>query len=239
MGDLTGPPDLAAQAIVVLAHGFGSDRQSRGRFPRLAAALAERGIASLAFDCAGCGESDDDSLTWDKLVDDLRSAVAFARTRFARVALYGHSAGSRLVLQGCDEDIATIVATGAALDGVDYAWDRIFSAAQLELLARTGRVTLARSGARATFTVEKSMIDGFASIDTRTLLARVRCPVLVINGDGDDEERMLTATVGRARAQLPPGSRIEIVSGAPHGFGAQFDRVIALAVPWLLEKLQA
>jgi pimeloyl-ACP methyl ester carboxylesterase len=233
---LSAPPD--ARSAVVLVHGFGDNRASKGRFPRLAEALAARAVAALAFDCAGCGESDDAVLDWEPLAADVRAALAFARARFARVALFGHSAGSRLCLAACDDAVPALVLTGAALDGITYDWSRVFAPAQLDELTRTGRVTLARADGRRVV-VSQAMLDGFATMTTAGLLARARCPIFILNGDGDDEERLLTATVGRARAQLPPGSRVDIIAGAPHGFGAQYQDVIDRVVPWLVARLQA
>jgi pimeloyl-ACP methyl ester carboxylesterase len=229
-----------ANSIVILVHGFGDDKRSKGRFPRLAAALAPHGIATLAFDCAGCGESDDAILDWSDLTGDVRAALAFARARFARVALLGHSAGARLCLAACDDAVPTLVLTGAALDGIDYDWSRVFSPAQLDELARTQKVTIERrDDLRQQLIVSQAMLDGFATMTRAQLLARARCPILIVNGDGDDEERLLTASVGRARAHLPAGSRVEIIAGAPHGFGTQYQAVIERVVPWLVAQLQA
>ncbi|MGD0996906.1 MAG: alpha/beta fold hydrolase, partial [Thermoleophilia bacterium] len=96
VGDFTPAGD---RAIVVMAHGFASDRGSRGRFPAIAAALATAGHASLAFDFAGCGESDDDVLTLDHQIDDLHAAIAHAHSLgYERLALHGHSLGGRVCL---------------------------------------------------------------------------------------------------------------------------------------------
>ncbi|HXF27114.1 MAG TPA: alpha/beta fold hydrolase, partial [Bryobacteraceae bacterium] len=82
------------ESMVVMAHGFTSDRRSRGCFGRLANALAEDGHNSLRFDFSGCGESDDDTLTMAKQVDDLQAALAFVESEgFRHIALYGHSLG--------------------------------------------------------------------------------------------------------------------------------------------------
>jgi pimeloyl-ACP methyl ester carboxylesterase len=229
-----------AKSVVILVHGFGDDKRSKGRFPRLAEALAAHDLAALAFDCAGCGASDDAVLDWDDLAGDVGAALAFARARFARVALLGHSAGARLCLMACDDAVRTLVLTGAALDGVEYDWSRVFSPAQLDELARTQKVTIERRDElRQQVIIAQAMLDGFGAMTRAQLLARARCPVLIVNGDGDDEERVLTATVGRARAHLPAGSRVEIITGAPHGFGTHYQAVIDLVVPWLVAQLQA
>ncbi len=68
-------------SIVVMAHGFMSDKSSRGRFGRIARSLNEVGYSALAFDFSGCGASDDESLTRAKLEDDLRCAIGYVRSR--------------------------------------------------------------------------------------------------------------------------------------------------------------
>ena len=67
--------------IIIMCHGFCSDKNSRGRFPRLANKFNEIGYNAFAFDFSGCGESDNDSLTMAKEVDDLKLAIAFIKSR--------------------------------------------------------------------------------------------------------------------------------------------------------------
>ena len=99
---------------VVMAHGFTGDKSMQGRFDRVAAAVHGEGHAVLAFDYAGCGESDDDRITVGKHVDDLRSAVAFVRGEgYERVGLYGQSLGARVCLQAYEPGIRTMVLVGA------------------------------------------------------------------------------------------------------------------------------
>ena len=96
VGDLLHVGD---EALVVLCHGYTSDRYSRGRFPAVAQALAAKGISSLAFDFAGCGESDDDVLTLDGQVADLLEALFWARRQgYQRLGVYGHSLGGLVAL---------------------------------------------------------------------------------------------------------------------------------------------
>ena len=120
-----------------MAHGFASERGSRGRFPAIAAALAAAGIASLAFDFAGCGESDDDVLTLDHQVDDLHPALAHARSLgYRRLALHGHSLGGGVCLAAAPPQVITIAATGAPTAAMHYDWRDYFTAAQMGELER-------------------------------------------------------------------------------------------------------
>ncbi|MBA3813314.1 MAG: hypothetical protein H0X26_02290 [Alphaproteobacteria bacterium] len=74
----------SSDKIVVIAPGFCSDKFSQGRFEIYAKSLNEKDTSALAIDFAGVGESDDDSLTIDKEVDDLKSAITFVQKCPAR-----------------------------------------------------------------------------------------------------------------------------------------------------------
>lgn len=227
-----------SDAVIVMAHGFMSDKSSRGRFDRLARRLNEAGFDSLAFDFGGCGESDDDSLTLAKEIDDLRAAVGFLRQRGYRgLALWGHSLGGRVCLEARIPDLATMVLTGAATGPMQYRWTEHFSPAQLQELAAKGRLAVPlEEGPRRAAIIEPQTLDDFASGDQAATLGRVRCPVLLVHGDGDAEERALLALSRQALGRLPKGSRLEVIEGAEHGFLEpvdRFDRVIELGLGWL------
>ncbi|MGD0998969.1 MAG: alpha/beta hydrolase, partial [Thermoleophilia bacterium] len=184
------------RAIVVMAHGFASDSRSRGRFPAIAAALAAAGHASLAFDFAGCGESDDDVLTLDHQIDDLHAAIAHARSLgYERLALHGHSLGGRVCLAAAPPPVVTIATTGAPTGPMRYDWRDYFTPEQMDDLHRTGRVTMPQDEDRARPAVVASaeLLEALVACDQAALFGGVRCPVLLIDGDGDDEERQALA----------------------------------------------
>ena len=221
---------------VVLVHGFTSDRFSRGRFPALAARVAAEGISSLAFDTAGCGESDDAPLTLTGHVDDLRAAIALARSRVkGELALLGHSLGGKVALLGCRQDAAALVLTGAPLGPMRYDWREHYSSDQLRALNEQGTFIVERDEPlRKRWLITRELLDSF---DDTIDLAHVRAPTLLVFGDGDDEERRALALGRDALPKLPSGSLLEVIPGAPHGFGVKFDEAKKLAVDFLVAKL--
>jgi pimeloyl-ACP methyl ester carboxylesterase len=227
--------------IVILAHGFTSDRYSRGRFPQIAEALLDSGYSSLAFDFSGCGESDNDSLTAAKQTDDLRSAIEYAKCEgFRGVALWGHSLGGLICVRACSPAICTMVLAGAPMGPMQFKWDEIYSCEQLSELAATGRMTILRDGERrSVIVVEAEMLRDFAVIDPESLLRNVTCPVLMIAGDGDDEERQILRHARTALARLPAESRLEVIEGAPHGFGDRMGEVVELGRSWIAARMPA
>ena len=226
------------ESMVVMAHGFTSDRRSRGRFGRLANAFAEDGYSSLRFDFSGCGESDDDTLTMAKQVEDLQAALAFVESvGFRHIALYGHSLGGLICLRAYSPQVATMMLSGAATGAMHYEWDQYFSPVQMRELSETGLLTVhPDEGPRRQIVVEAGMLEKFERIDQPELLSRVKCPVLLIHGDQGEEERQLLERSREGIEYLPKGSRLALIRGANHTMLDHFDRVIQLTRDWLAEN---
>lgn len=218
-----------------MAHGFLSDRTSSGRFPEIARALNAACYNALAFDFSGCGESDDDSLSVAKQVDDLEAAVAYAKASgFGCIAFWGNSLGCRICLQAEAPQVEAMVLTGCCPGAVQYRWAEHFTVAQLAELEATGFMTETFSeGLRCQIVVPAEMLADFATFDQARFLGRVRCPVLIVNGDGDAEERQYIEISRAALRYLPKASRHEIIAGAAHGFWGYLDQVRDLGLGWL------
>jgi pimeloyl-ACP methyl ester carboxylesterase len=230
-GDLYG---VDSSTAVVLAHGFTSDRWSRGRFPNLAEALNDAGYRALAFDFAGCGESEDAVLTLEGEADDLKCAIAFLReTGSSRMALFGISLGA-LICVLANPDVETMVLAGAPTGPIQYDWATYYSPEQLREWKETGRVTMSAGGrVPRPVKVDSSLLDAFAKLDPPELFGALRCPVLFVHGDADREEQQLLAGVSNALRFAPAGSRSEVIRGVPHGFADRFDEVVRLTIDWL------
>ncbi len=91
--------------LVLFCHDFLGDRSTGGAFENLAKALADRGIASMAVDFSGCGESQEDfsasCLFYMEL--DIKAARNYAIENApidtGKVGLFGHGLGGRLALE--------------------------------------------------------------------------------------------------------------------------------------------
>lgn len=221
--------------ILILAHGFTSDKDAHGRFPRLAEIANRRGWSTLAFDFSGCGESDDAPLTVEREIEDLRTIVNFTRTKnYQQLALLGNSLGARICLSCADLQPDTMILIGAALNAVHYRWEEYFSISQLEELRSTGMMhyPVDRRG-RTECLITQQTLDDFATFDQKNILAALHCPILLIYGDSGWEEQTLLATGREALPQLPQGSRLEVIAGEEHGCRAQFDQVLIHLERWL------
>ena len=139
-------PDAAAgrvPAVLLLASLLPRDRDGRfdtvqhpgwfdsanqagpGILARLAAALADHGVASLRYDKRGCGQSDG---SWEEsglftLIDDARDALAVLRGHdevdASRIGLVGHGEGATLALSvsAADPAVGPLTVIGAPARG--------------------------------------------------------------------------------------------------------------------------
>lgn len=221
----------SSKSAVIMSHGFTGDKSEWGRFDRTAEALNKAGFTVFSFDFSGCGESEDDSLTVEKQVDDLQSAIDFIKQKgFKKLGLLGHSLGGLISLKNLNKGIRALVlwapATAPKMD--IQSW---YSRRQLKEMEDTGYLVKKRDmGVRRKFIIEKGMFDELASINQEKLLSKVKCPVLIIHGDKDDVVPVENSQ--QAMQYLPAGSKLEVIKGADHSFYEQLDKFIGHTVEW-------
>lgn len=235
MGNLHRAP---SRSIIIMCHGFTSDKSSRGRFDRFADVFHQHGYNVLAFDFSGCGESDDDRLEMNKQLDDLQSAISFVKIEgYTEIALHGHSLGTKICLSCYQSGIKTMVLTGALTGPIKYNWEEVFSVAQLEELSQKGYITEVRSeGIRKSIQIDRQMLLEFELGNQEELLKKVLCPVLIVHGNGDEEEKRLSKISRNGMKWLPKQSKLKIIENAPHSFMDHLDTVEELATDWYLHK---
>lgn len=221
--------------MIIMVHGFTSDKSSRGRFDRLTATIQEKGYGVLAFDSSGSGESDDDSINVAKRIDDLNATVSYVKQLgYKDISFYGHSLGARVCLEAYNDSISTMVLTGAGTGPVFYNWEDMFSEEQLKELKETGNLTYFRptDPLREKMVIEKQMLLDFEEFDQEKLLKRVDCPVLIIHGNEGWEEPQLSKVSFQGKKWMSEESEIKVIDGADHSFEEHLLQVEALALDW-------
>lgn len=231
--------ESTTDSIIIMCHGFMSNKYSRGRFERLAKAFNNSGYNALTFDFSGCGESDDDSLTMDKEADDLKSAISFVKSiGYKEIALYGHSLGTVICLKCFTPEIKTMVLSGAGTDSMKYNWNEFFTADQIKEVKDKSYITEYNPDQfRDKMIVDKQMLMDFELVNQDELLSNITCPVLIIHGNNDEEERMLYKKSQRAITLLSEGSKLTVIDGASHNFLDHLDVLINLANDWFVEHI--
>lgn len=96
--------------LVVMCHGFTGDRTGDGHFAPLARRLAQNGIASIALDFAGNGQSQEPftAYTLEHMTQDVEAAIRYMNSHYSvgeKLGLLGHSMGGRLVTLMLDDTV--------------------------------------------------------------------------------------------------------------------------------------
>jgi esterase/lipase len=146
-----------------MAHGFTGDKSEWGRFDKTAEVLNKSGYNVLAFDFSGSGESDDDSLTVDKQVDDLNCAINYVLDKgFKRIGLLGLSLGGFVSLKvySAEKSIKTMVLWAPVTDKKENYAEKKFNQEELKELKEKGYITkIMKAGVRRKIIIDKQMIE--------------------------------------------------------------------------------
>jgi len=214
-----------------MCHGFTGDKWEWGRFTYYTHQFYKARYNVLAFDFSGSGESDDDSLTVGKWVDDLKCMIEFAKSRgFKKIGLFGHSLGGLTSLKNNSEDISCMVLTAPVTDKVKYKWADRWSPEQLKELEEKGYITKLRNkGVRHKFIIDKQMLTDRENLNQAELLKSVDCPVLIIHGDKDTSVPIKDSI--NAVKFLKYGE-LDIINGAGHDMEPYLEEFSKKAIKW-------
>jgi len=227
-----------SKSIIIMSHALANDKSERGKLDKVAEKLNQSGYNVLTFDFSGCGESDDDTLTVGKQVDDLKSAINFSKSLgYNKIGLFGHSLGCLVSLKCYTPEISAMVLWSPITNKIKYAWDEKLSKEQLQELKDKGYFTRTRKNAvRTTYLIDKQMLIDRENVDQKELLRDVNCPTLLIHGTKDTSIPLLDSK--KAISLLSENSRLKIVEGADHDFTEHLDIIVKITDEWFLKYLE-
>lgn len=237
-GTFVDPVD-STDAAVIFSHSLFSERASGYHFRRLAKMYQAMGYATLKFDYSGHGLSDDDVVTLDAHIEDLKAASAWLTEQgFSRQLLHGHSFGTLPALKGRPPAIQTMILSGAITGPLSFDWERIFSPDQLDELDKTGLITIRddSEGPRQQFVISAKVLQDMSLNSPEELVGELDYPVLLIH-DVDDEQKGLLQLTTESFHRLPDGSRVEAVPEASFGRGESLDRLAEVTAAWARQYL--
>lgn len=181
-------------------------------FGQIAEALASRGVAVLRVDDRGVGKSTGiqtlSTVTMTDFADDVRAQVAYLRSRHEidpkRIALAGHSEGGVLapMVAGTDSEIAAIVLmAGTAkrgdvvlefqvnnqLDADTTLTAEAKAAKRAEQVADIRKVVAGGDTSKMSEFMRSPWMRHFLTYDPLPAIARVRQPILILQGEIDQQ----------------------------------------------------
>ncbi|QLY34926.1 alpha/beta fold hydrolase [Nocardia huaxiensis] len=223
-------PDQPTDSAVVLVHGGGVTREEGGFFTRLAASLADAGVASLRFDLRGHGDSEgrQEDLTIATILNDIRVSLAALKeaTGARELALLGASFGggitayyaakrpgelSRLVLLNPQFDYKK-----RTIDSRDYWTNEMIDDEHAKELNDTGAVQFT-----PTLKHGRPLLNEVFWVKPNEVLGEIKAPTLIVHGNADT----LVPIDGTraALAQFTAPVELVEVEGSQHGFAVHDD----------------
>ncbi len=223
-------PESDADQAVVLVHGGGVTRDEGGFFTRLAAGLAESGVASLRFDLRGHGESEGrmEELTLAAVLNDIRVALAQLRdaTGAAAVSLLGASFGGGICAYYAAKrraEVTRLVLLNPQLDYKKRTIDKTLFWAD-DRLTPEAAAQLSEQGYLA-FSPQlrhgRAIFNEVFWFDLNEALGKIRAPTLLVHGTKDTLVPIESTLAALPRFQAE--HRLVQIEGAQHGFAVHED----------------
>jgi pimeloyl-ACP methyl ester carboxylesterase len=201
-------PQGPATAGVVVLHGADSRKESHFDFAR---ACAAGGLAALAFDARGHGESD--GPMDGRAVDDVAVMADVLRSHggVSTIGLRGSSMGGYFAL---------VAAAGAGAGAVVAICPA--SAVGLSVGVRAGRFGFAAD--------RDELVELLAAHDETEAARALAVPVLLLHAEGDE---VVPVELSRGLHAAAPSSKLIVVPGGHHRSVQHDEELQGVAVRWL------
>jgi pimeloyl-ACP methyl ester carboxylesterase len=224
--------------LVILAHGYGTSKGSYTN-SRVAQALVPHGIGTFRFDFSGHGESEGSiaDLTLTKAIAEVGAAVqqlaGLEQVDQNRIGLLGSSFGGNvMLLYAARFGGAKALALKSPISNYCEVRELQLGADKILLWKQQGWIEL-WDGIRSNY----EFYQDASRIDTLAEARQIECPVLVVQGDQDEDIPMRhTEQLSKA---LGKKGRLEIVAGADHAYthANHFEQAINSVANFLLAHL--
>lgn len=200
--------------IVIFVHDFLSERSGAHRYDVMAAEFRRSGYSTLQFDFSGVGESEDDIVTLAGEIEDLRSVSSWAVEQgYDKQFIIATSFGSLVALSAGLEKAKSIIAIDPMMSSVNYDWETIFPAEQLEELTKNGvmRIFDDSPTTRKYFNISKQTLVDLTLTDIEKMLEEVKCPILILVTDYENYNDFLLDFTEKYFSKLVDGSKLDVI----------------------------
>ena len=218
-------------SIIIISHGSASNKD-RERIVRLSSEYEKNGISVLRFDFGGSGDSYESNITIHGQVDDLKSAIKFAKSvGYSRIGLHGESLGGLVSILSYNPDIeAMVLLAPVTSNKIPNLLNNDTSRKELADKGYVSRIKDSR-----TFIFPAEYFAERNSINQRTILSSIKCPVLIIHGDADESVPLDQSIQGLK--YLSKESRLEVINKGDHTLNSKLDEIIPISVNWFKKYL--
>ncbi|OGK34232.1 hypothetical protein A3I50_04630 [Candidatus Roizmanbacteria bacterium RIFCSPLOWO2_02_FULL_37_9] len=187
-GILLNPTGDKSKLIVILAHGFSSNKNTKN-FVKLKDILVGKGISSFRFDFYGHDESDGlfENITITEAVDDILQAIDFLKEKgFNKIALFGSSFGgiSSILAASKTNDLQFLALKSPVSDYKEVQY-RLHSKEEIEDWKKNGLRIYEDDGRK--MRLNYSFFKDFKYNNAYKAALKIKIPTLIVHGDADEE----------------------------------------------------
>jgi len=245
---ITTPETEGTYPCVIMCHGTGSDKNEAGNmYLTLAGMLAERGIASVRFDFAGCGDSADSGInqTFMAEVDDTAKVYDYIcgieTIDTERIGIIGFSQGGRVMAQFMDthhDKIKAAVSWSGACHngtGVMQGWFDAFYSQAVEK-----GYSAIPMGWRSDLIVPLGWFEDIKNTNPLDALAKYKGQLLAMAGKNDE---LVPYTHADEIAATNENAQVIVYDDADHTFNSLTEDtsvaqdVVLTTADWFAENL--
>jgi pimeloyl-ACP methyl ester carboxylesterase len=213
-----------------MSRGFPSDRTEWGYFDKIAEDLNEAGRDILRFDFSGSGESYDDTITVEKEVDDLDSAIRHLEGQgLDSIGLYGHSLGGLVSLRNNGPTVDAMVLTSPVTAATENYGVQRFGQDPSFTQENGKYVRHMERGPRSEIKIDPKIIEERRNVKQEKLTEDISTPVLIVHGEKDN---VVPLEDSRSAVQKLENSKLEVVQDLTHDYDTNLEQVSDAAVDW-------
>ncbi len=226
--------DKGKYPTVILAHGFGANKEESGMFDNIAKNLSETGVLVFRFDFSGCGESEGDfsETSLSKLKSDLSEILEFVKSQptvdTSRIGILGQSLGTAITVT-LEPEVKCLIMMGST----PYPKEALIKLFEEGYNPKGVSTRVKPSG-----TITKVKAHFWKDFDNHRLLESIRniyCPILFIHGEKDDKAPISEMETYFKNANKPKEKTV--IEGADHGLRPNLDKAYKIIVDWFNKYL--
>ncbi|VVB04524.1 unnamed protein product [Arabis nemorensis] len=226
--------DTGSKEIVVLCHGFNSNKDNQ-ILKMVSTALEKEAISSFRFDFSGYGESEG-SFNYGNYkyeAEDLHSVIQhFSNTNRVVTTILGHSRGGDVViLYASKYPVRNVINISGRFDlkkgirlGEGY----------LEKIKEQGFIDATEGKSEFRVTEESLMERLNTDMQQACLKIGKECKVLTIHGSGDV---VVPVEDAKEFAKVVPNHKLEIVEGANHGYSKHQRPLLSIVMEFIKSSI--
>ncbi len=225
------PLDVINPPVVVLSHGFASNKLGTNRaFVTIAQKFSEAGIATLRFDTRGCGDSEGhlSEMTLEAYISDLLVVCHHLEQKgYSKICLFGSSFGGSLAILGAArlKNILSIALWAPVASGALWIQDFIKSNPTVDPLKNYKGIPL-----------HPQFLEQFGKMEAHKTLASLgKIPLLHFQGEKDETISLAhQRAFQEGRKGASAASRFITYPETDHklGYAKVFPEVVEECIKW-------